>query len=153
MSNILRSLSVAVLALTLSVQGHAAVSSATVRAVGYDACGPLVRDDSLGIANISYDRFNNTPRVSFSGAPCTENVYPASGKKLKTTLATSLNGTVAGKTTTEYHVNIIYRDGKLDMFLFSGGYATINGSAVTFHYYTQGCIYRLPSYRYCVMPR
>ena len=38
---------------------------------------------------------------------------------------------------TEYRSNIIYRDGKVDMVLFPGGYATINGSAVTFHYYTQ----------------
>ena len=38
---------------------------------------------------------------------------------------------------TDYRGNIIYRDGKVDMVLFPGGYATINGSAVTFHYYTQ----------------
>ena len=37
----------------------------------------------------------------------------------------------------EYHGNVIYSDGKVDMVLFPGGYATINGSAVTFHYYTQ----------------
>ena len=34
-------------------------------------------------------------------------------------------------------VSLIYRDGKVDMVLFPGGYATINGAAVTFHYYTQ----------------
>ncbi|MDE5812665.1 MAG: hypothetical protein K2H72_00115 [Muribaculaceae bacterium] len=32
---------------------------------------------------------------------------------------------------------VVYRDGKVDMVLFPGGYATINGTAVTFHYYTQ----------------
>ncbi len=38
---------------------------------------------------------------------------------------------------TEYRGNLIYRDGKLDMVLFPGGYATVSGSTVTFHYYTQ----------------
>ena len=76
-------------------------------------------------------------RISFSDDSYTETTYSASGEKLKTTHATSLNGTVTGKTTTEYRGNFIYRDGKVDMVLFPGGYATINGSAVTFHYYTQ----------------
>lgn len=39
--------------------------------------------------------------------------------------------------TTAYHGNLIYRDGKLDIVLFSGGYATVSGTTVTFHYYTQ----------------
>ena len=79
----------------------------------------------------------NSMRFSFSDESYTENVYSASGEKLRMTHATSLNGTVTGKTTTEYRGNFIYRDGKVDMVLFPGGYATINGSAVTFHYYTQ----------------
>ena len=33
--------------------------------------------------------------------------------------------------------NVIYRDGKFDIDFFPGGYATINGTSVTFHYYTQ----------------
>ena len=75
--------------------------------------------------------------ISFSDGSYTENVYSASGEKLKMTHATLLNGTVTGKTTTEYHGNVIYRDGKVDMVLIPGGYATINGTAVTFYYYTQ----------------
>ena len=90
-----------------------------------------------GIADISYDRFGNPLRVSFSDGGYTENVYSATGEKLRMTQATSLNGTMTGKTTTEYRGNVIYRDGKVDMVLFPGGYATINGTAVTFHYYTQ----------------
>ena len=99
--------------------------------------GALVKDESRGITNISYDRFGNPLRISFKDGSYTENVYSASGEKLRMTHATSLNGTVTGKTTTEYRGNFIYRDGKVDMVLFPGGYATINGSAVTFHYYTQ----------------
>ncbi|MDE6547932.1 MAG: hypothetical protein K2L22_02945, partial [Muribaculaceae bacterium] len=60
-----------------------------------------------------------------------------SGEKLKTTHTTAVNGKVTGQTTTEYRGNVIYRDGKVDMVLFPGGYATIDGNAVIFHYYTQ----------------
>ena len=49
-----------------------------------------------------YDRFGNPIRISFSDGSYTENVYPASGENLKSTHATSFNGTVTGKTTTEY---------------------------------------------------
>ena len=103
----------------------------------YNDWGGLKKDESRGITDISYDRFGNPLRVSFSDGGYTENVYSASGVKLKTTHATSLNGTVTGTTTTEYRGNVIYRDGKVDMVLFPGGYATINGTSVTFHYYTQ----------------
>ncbi len=36
-----------------------------------------------------------------------------------------------------YHGPIIYHDGSIDMVLFAGGYATVSGTSVTFHYYTQ----------------
>ncbi len=39
-------------------------------------------------------------------------------------------------TTSKYHSNVIYRDGKVYMALFPGGYATLDGG-VNFHYYTQ----------------
>ncbi|MDE6511523.1 MAG: hypothetical protein K2L00_05470 [Muribaculaceae bacterium] len=98
---------------------------------------PLVRDDSRGITDIGYDRVGNPLLISFSDGSYTENVYSASGEKLRMTHATSLNGTVTGTTTTEYHGNVIYRDGKVDMVLFPGGYATISVTDITFHYYTQ----------------
>ncbi len=44
---------------------------------------------------------------------------------------------VAGQNITEYHGPVIYRNGKVEMILFPGGYATISGTTVTFHYYTQ----------------
>ena len=68
----------------------------------YNDWGGLIKDESRGIADISYDRFGNPLRVSFSDGGYTENVYSATGEKLRMTHATSLNGT-----------------------------------AVTFHYYTQ----------------
>ncbi len=120
-------------------------------------------NQSRGITNISYDRFGNPLRISYSNGAYTENVYSASGERLKTIHSTnvtrqsdpssvfddilnefSLKSTeaaastgVTGTSTTEYRGNLIYRDGKLDMVLFPGGYATVNGSTVTFHYYTQ----------------
>ena len=69
-------------------------------------------------------------KISFPDGYYTENGYSTSGEKLRMTHATLLNGTVAGKTTTEYRSNVIYRNNKVDMVLFPGGYATINGSAV-----------------------
>ena len=37
----------------------------------------------------------------------------------------------------EYHDPYIYLIDSIDMVLFPRGYATISGSTVTFHYYTQ----------------
>ncbi len=118
---------------------------------------------SRGITDIRYDRFGNPIRITYSNGAYTENVYSASGEKLKTVHSTnvtrqsdpssvfddilnefSLESTeaaastgVTGTSTTEYRDNLIYRNGKLDMVLLPGGYATVSGSTVTFHYYTQ----------------
>ena len=98
----------------------------------------------------------------YTGNRSTANVYSATGEKLKTVHVTGVSvaqpgsvpyaeamsvaepqpdGTdvvaLQGQSTVEYHGPVIYRDGKVDMVLFPGGYATINGTAVTFHYYTQ----------------
>lgn len=75
--------------------------------------------------------------INHSNDVYTENFYSASGEKLKATHATSLSGSITGRTTAEYGGNVIYRDGKVDMILFPCGYATIDGTTVTFHYYTQ----------------
>ncbi len=88
-------------------------------------------------------------------------MYSATGEKLKTTVhsnatlqadaalsfgmdmdmlsaddTAAANG-VAVLSTTEYHGPVIYKDGAIDMVLFPGGYATIRGASVTFHYYTK----------------
>ena len=44
---------------------------------------------------------------------------------------------LAGQEKIEYRGPVIYRNGKIDMVQFPGGYATISGTTVTFHYYTQ----------------
>ncbi len=103
----------------------------------YNDWGALVSDQSRGITDITYDRFGNPLRVSFSEGGSTENVYSATCEKLKATHTTSVNGLVGGKTVTEYHGIVIYRDAKMDMVLSPGGSATQSGSTVTLHYYTQ----------------
>ena len=68
-----------------------------------------------------------------------ENVYSATGEKLKTLHSMPVSsGTVATtvRTTITYRGNVIYRNGTVDMVLFPGGYATVTGG-VKFHYYTQ----------------
>ncbi len=101
----------------------------------------------------------------------TNNVYSASGMKLKTNHYThpemiheELNPTdpdpadplkaavtanpgdslmvhpgelMLGLERFEYRGPVIYRNGKVHMVQFPGGYATIKDGAVTFHYYTQ----------------
>ena len=116
-------------------------------AFGYNGWGALVMDESRGITEISYDRSGNPMRISFTDGSITENVYSESGEKLITRYSGTLTSPMLPDSqtspvphliqTVEYHGNVIYRDGKVDMVLFPGGYATINGSAVTFHYYTQ----------------
>ncbi|MDE6480872.1 MAG: hypothetical protein K2L45_11465 [Muribaculaceae bacterium] len=126
----------------------------------YNAFGALVSDYGRGITSIDYDNFGNPTKIQYSGSRSTSNVYSSSGEKLKTVQNsgfTKLNDAaiifdegiysvqaddmnivgISAGSTVEYHGNIIYRNGTVDMILFPGGYATINGNSVTFHYYTQ----------------
>ena len=47
----------------------------------------------------SYD--GNPARINFADGSYTENIYSSAGEKLKMTHSTSVNGIVAGKTSTE----------------------------------------------------
>ncbi|MDE6481147.1 MAG: hypothetical protein K2L45_12860 [Muribaculaceae bacterium] len=127
----------------------------------YNDFGALTADPSRGISVITYDNLGNPTRIQFASGQYITNVYSANGEKLKTTsrsllqqlpfvsdsaelgliadmptneMATSAN---YGLTKTEYHGPVIYRNGIVDMVLFPGGYATISGATITFHYYTQ----------------
>lgn len=132
----------------------------TSKILAYNAFGALVSDPGRGITSVSYDNFGNPTKIQYSGSRSTANVYSAAGEKLKTVHVTGLatlndvaalfdEGTYSvqaddmkiagagGQSTIEYHGPVIYRDSKVDMALFPGGYATVSGSTVTFHYYTQ----------------
>ena len=86
---------------------------------------------------IRYGTYLNLMTISFADGSYTDNVYSATGEKLKSTHVTMLNGTISAKTTMEYRGNVIYKNGKVDMVLIPGGYAAPYGSGFMFHYYAQ----------------
>ncbi|MCM1491119.1 MAG: hypothetical protein NC095_09890 [Muribaculum sp.] len=123
----------------------------------YNDWGAHIKDESRGITQIEYDYTGNPTCVYFSDGSYSYNVYSISGVKLrthhytkpKTTILTPVGQSddaeaesqvltpMDGHEYIEYHGPVIYRNGKIDMVQFPGGYATISGTAVTFHYYTQ----------------
>ncbi|MDE5813821.1 MAG: hypothetical protein K2H72_06000, partial [Muribaculaceae bacterium] len=103
----------------------------------YSDFGALTSDRSRGISSIIYDNLGNPLKTSFSNGNITHNVYSATGEKLRSDAVQSISGTSISRTITDYRGPVVYRDGKVHMVLFPGGYATINGTAVIFHYYTQ----------------
>ena len=114
----------------------------TSKTMTYNAFGALATDAARGITSVTYDDFGNPLRTGFSGGGYTENTYSATGEKLKTILgvpvtSTGSSLTAMGRTVMTYRGNVVYRNGIVDMVLFPGGYATVSGSTVTFHYYTQ----------------
>ena len=114
----------------------------TSKLMTYNAFGALATDAARGITSVTYDDFGNPLRTGFSGGGYTENTNSATGEKLKTILgvpvtSTGSSLTAMGRTVMTYRGNVVYRNGIVDMVLFPGGYATVSGSTVTFHYYTQ----------------
>ncbi|MDE6638437.1 MAG: hypothetical protein K2K32_09430 [Muribaculaceae bacterium] len=123
----------------------------------------LSKDESRGITDISYDNSGNPILISFANGRNISNVYSSTGERLKTVSYGSLISQsnpmaaldadldplsddapeyaaasgVFGQVTVEYYGPLIYRNGKVDMILFPGSYATLSGSNATFHYYTQ----------------
>ena len=101
----------------------------------YNEWGALVKDESRGIKDSSYDNFGNPVRIDFADGSYTENVYSATGEKLKATHVTMLNGTISAKTTMEYRGNMIYEDGRLNKILVDGGYVDYNGGNPVYNAY------------------
>ena len=96
----------------------------------YDANGALVKDLNKGISNIEYDVLGNLKCITFNNGFKTKYVYDAAGNKLRTTHESAVTNT------TDYIGNFIFEDGKLDKYLFDGGYCSFNnGQNPTFHYY------------------
>ena len=108
----------------------------------YNENGSLVADKSRGIAYIRYDFNNNPEMIYFTNGNTTEYVYSASGEKLrvihntaKYNVITRTVGTeVKGKLdpnltqysdTTDYLLggSLVMKNGKIDKYLFDGGYA------------------------------
>lgn len=96
----------------------------------YDANGALVKDLNKGISNIEYDILVNLKCITFSNGFKTKYIYDAAGYKLRTTHESAVTNT------TDYIGNFIFEDGKLDKYLFGGGYCSFdNNQNPTFHYY------------------
>ena len=96
----------------------------------YDVNGALVKDLNKGISNIEYDVLGNLKCITFSNGFKTKYVYDAAGNKLRTTHESVVTNT------TDYIGNFIFEDGKLDKYLFDGGYCSFDNSQnPTFHYY------------------
>ena len=96
----------------------------------YDVNGALVKDLNKGISNIEYDVLGNLKCVTFNNGFKTKYVYDAAGNKLRTTHESVVTNT------TDYIGNFIFEDGKLDKYLFDGGYCSFdNNQNPSFHYY------------------
>lgn len=96
----------------------------------YDVNGALVKDLNKGISNIEYDVLGNLKCITFNNGFKTKYVYDAAGNKLRTTHESVVTNT------TDYIGNFIFEDGKLDKYLFDGGYCSFDNSQnPTFHYY------------------
>ena len=96
----------------------------------YDANGALVKDLNKGISNIEYDVLGNLKCITFNNGFTTKYVYDAAGNKLRTTHESVITNT------TDYIDNFVFEDGKLDKYLFDGGYCSFdNNQNPTFHYY------------------
>ncbi len=109
----------------------AAYLSVTVSAIAQDNPNTHYTKPTIQEGVIDANSFNNSDRLNNTEFASSESA--SSG---------SIYTDIVGMTKIEYHGPVIYRNGKIDMVRFPGGYATVNGSAVTFHYYTQdylGC--------------
>ena len=115
----------------------------------YNADGALSGDANRGIAKIDYDACGYPRRVQFMDGSVTEYVYTVTGVKLRTVHRTAVPGiSVAfGRTceltegetlsadSTDYLGNLILEDGVPSEYLFEGGYCSLDGDGISYHYY------------------
>ena len=124
----------------------------------FNANGSLVADKSRGIAYITYDFNNNPKQIYFTNGSVTKYVYSASGQKLRAvhyTAKPNITRTWGVKPaeltmaqilqadSTDYLLGgkLTMKNGKVDKYLFDGGYAQASATSTTsdnftFYYYT-----------------
>lgn len=103
----------------------------------YNNVGCLIRDTNKGINNIIYDYLNHPKRIEFKNGNNIEYVYNVDGSKIMTKSSgkTSLAG-ANEQDETNYLNDFIFSKNDTKC-VFDGGYASINGTNVAFHYYTK----------------
>ena len=121
--------------------------------------GSLVADKSRGIAYITYDLNNNPKQIYFTNGSVTKYVYSASGQKLRAvhyTAKPNISRTWGEKPaeltmaqilladSTDYLMggSLTMKNGRIDKFLFGGGYAQASVASSTtdnfaFYFYNQ----------------
>ena len=125
----------------------------------FNANGSLVADKSRGIAYITYDLGNNPQQIYFTNGSVTKYIYSASGQKLRVvhyTAKPNISRTWGVKPveltasqilqadSTDYMLggSLTLKNGKIDRYLFDGGYAQATVASATtdnfaFYYYNQ----------------
>lgn len=107
----------------------------------YNAVGALTSDRNRGINQIEYDNLNNPRRIHFTDGSTTEYVYSVTGEKLRTIHCTPA---AQSADTTDYVGALILKNGQPAMYLFDGGYASLDepyrgkGSvSIRYHFYNR----------------
>ena len=124
----------------------------------FNANGSLQADKSRGIAYITYDLNNNPKQIYFMNGSVTKYVYTASGQKLRAVHYTAkpnisrtwgvkpaelTSSQILQADSTDYLLggSLVMKNGKVDKYLFDGGYAQASATSstsdnFTFYYYT-----------------
>ncbi len=87
----------------------------------YNGNGALTMDQNKGIQNIEYDLLGNPRKVTLTDYRSIEYVYSADGRRLRT-IHREKKQVYNLSDSTDYVGNLILKNGKPQMHLFSGGY-------------------------------
>ncbi len=120
----------------------------------YNDFGALISDTGRGITMIEYDNNKNPIRIQFSNGNVTKYIYSAEGTKLRTIYYTAMpNINVPDGCTYELDAseiqttdsldflmegNLILKNGRINKYLFEGGYCGIAKPAPPFSLYEDG---------------
>lgn len=98
----------------------------------YNANGALTKDQNKGITKIEYDLLGNPKKVTLTDSRSIEYVYSADGRRLR-----AVHKSKISSEKTDYVGGLILKNGKPQMYRFSGGYYDFkdDGSLSDAHYY------------------
>lgn len=103
----------------------------------YNENGAMTMDLNKGITAIEYDLPGNIKKISMTDNRCIQYVYAADGTRLRT-IHSQKKGAAVLKDSTDYHGNLILKNGTASMYLFAGGYISFkNNIPDACHYYIE----------------